>query len=51
MPKRGKRNEPAFVGHTAAVVAEVKGIPVDELAARTTENFLRLFNRMPAPAS
>ena len=51
IPKRGKRNEPAFVAHTAATIAEVKGIPVEELAARTTENFLRLFNRMPAPES
>ena len=51
VPKRGKTNEPAFVAHTAAKVAELKGIPVEELAARTTENFLRLFNRMPAPVS
>jgi TatD DNase family protein len=48
VPKRGKRNEPAFVVHTAAVVAEVKGIGPDELAARTTANVLRLFGRLPA---
>ena len=50
IPKRGKRNEPAFVAHTAAAVAEVKGVTLEELAARTTRNFLTLFSRMPAPA-
>ncbi|HEV7372571.1 TatD family hydrolase [Arenibaculum sp.] len=50
VPKRGKRNEPAFVAHTAAVVAEVKGVTPAELARRSTENALRLFSRMPAPA-
>lgn len=45
MPHRGKRNEPAFVARTAAVVAEVKGIGVEELGRRTTENFFRLFDR------
>jgi TatD DNase family protein len=49
VPKRGKRNEPAFVVHTAAVVAELKGVPPEELAQRSTENFLRLFDRVPAP--
>jgi len=49
IPKRGKRNEPAFVVHTAAAIAEVKGVSPEELADRTTENFLRLFNRMPTP--
>jgi TatD DNase family protein len=43
VPHRGKRNEPAYVAHTAAVVAELKGVPREELAARTTENFFRLF--------
>lgn len=49
VPKRGKRNEPAFVAHTAAVVAEVKGIDPAELAERSTRNFLTLFDRVPAP--
>ena len=39
VPKRGKTNEPAFVAHTAAKVAELKGISVAELEAATTENF------------
>ncbi|MDP9195236.1 MAG: TatD family hydrolase [Pseudomonadota bacterium] len=50
-PHRGKNNEPAFVVHTAAVLAGLKGIPVEELARKTTENALRLFDRMSAPAS
>ncbi|WP_207478633.1 TatD family hydrolase [Arenibaculum pallidiluteum] len=49
VPKRGKRNEPSFVAHTAAVLAEVKGVAPAELARVTTENFLRLFDRMPRP--
>jgi len=43
VPRRGKRNEPAFTAHTAACVAEVKGLPPQVLAERTTENFFRLF--------
>ena len=49
VPKRGKRNEPAFVVHTAAVLAEAKGVAPDMLARATTENVLRLFDRMPRP--
>jgi len=43
VPKRGKTNEPAFVFHTAAKVAELKGVSVAELETATTENFFRLF--------
>ena len=43
VPKRGKTNEPAYVAHTAAKVAELKGVSVAELEATTTENFFRLF--------
>lgn len=43
VPKRGKTNEPAFVAHTAAKVAELKGVSVGELEAATTENFFKLF--------
>lgn len=45
VPKRGKTNEPAFVRHTAAQVAELKQVDPDRLAETTTENFFRLFSR------
>jgi TatD DNase family protein len=52
MPLRGKKNEPAFIVHTAALVAELKGLPVAELARITSENFFRLFDKAkPAPAA
>lgn len=47
MPHRGKTNEPAFTVHTAAVLAEVKGWTPEETARRTTENFGRLFRKVP----
>jgi len=49
IPHRGRRNEPAYVVHTAATVAELKGIPEAELAERTTENFFRLFSKARRP--
>jgi len=45
VPKRGKTNEPAFVAHTAAKVAELKGVAIAELEAATTANFFRLFTK------
>jgi TatD DNase family protein len=45
VPNRGKRNEPAFVVHTAAQLAELKGMGSADLARQTTENFYRLFSR------
>ena len=45
VPNRGKTCEPAFVADTAAFVAELRGEPVTELAATTTANFFRLFNK------
>ena len=45
IPKRGKTNEPAFVAHTAAKVAELKGVGLAELEAVTTDNFFRLFTK------
>ncbi len=48
VPKRGKRNEPAFVVHTAEKLAEIKEVTADELAQATTENFHRLFAKAAA---
>ena len=43
VPLRGKLNEPANVRHTAPYVADLKGMPLGELAQQTTNNFLELF--------
>lgn len=43
IPYRGKPNEPAYVAETAAFIANLRGITVEELAKHTTENFFRLF--------
>jgi TatD DNase family protein len=50
VPNRGKRNEPAFVVHTAAQVAQLKNISADELALATSDNFFRLFKKAKRPA-
>jgi TatD DNase family protein len=49
-PYRGKRNEPAYVVETAKVLAQVCGNPQEEIARQTTENFFRLFSKVPRPA-
>lgn len=52
-PKRGKRNEPALVARIASECARLRGLDEEEFAARTTENFNRLFakGRLPAPTA
>ncbi|MFY9288867.1 MAG: TatD family hydrolase, partial [Alphaproteobacteria bacterium] len=47
-PYRGKICEPAYVVNTAKVLAEIKGVTPEEIEKRTTENFFRLFNKVPA---
>jgi TatD DNase family protein len=42
IPFRGKRNEPAYVQHTAARISELRGVPLEEIAALTTANWKRL---------
>ena len=50
VPHRGKTNEPAFVVHTANMLAELKGVTPEELARVTTDNFFRLFSKVQRPA-
>jgi TatD DNase family protein len=46
---RGKRNEPAYVAETAKVLADVRGLSIHDLARLTTDNFFRLFPKVPQP--
>src|SRR5438874_12186899 len=50
VPYRGRRNEPAYVAATAAAVAALKGVEPEVLAAATTDNFFRLFQKAARPA-
>ncbi|MDI6742676.1 MAG: TatD family hydrolase [Smithella sp.] len=44
IPHRGKRNEPSFVVHTAKKIAEIRNIPLEEVARVTSMNAVNLFN-------
>lgn len=46
-PLRGKTNEPANVVHTAAAIAELRGLAPAALAEATTANFFALFRKVP----
>lgn len=49
VPHRGRTNEPSYVVHTASFLAELRGHGVEEVAARTSDNFYRLFTRATRP--
>jgi TatD DNase family protein len=53
IPYRGKENQPAYVRHVGEFIARLRGVPTEELARQTTDNFFRLFRaarsgRIPA---
>jgi len=48
VPHRGQKCEPAFVADTAAFVAELRSVPVEQLGEATTANFFRLFHKAQA---
>ena len=49
VPFRGKTNEPAYVKHVAEHIAELRGVSFDTIAQVTTDNFFRLFAKIPRP--
>lgn len=44
---RGKRNEPSYVVETAKVLADARGVSLEEISRQTTKNFFRLFGKVP----
>jgi len=50
VPYRGKSNEPSFVRKTLEVLAAARGTDVDHMARVTSDNFFRLFSKVPRPA-
>jgi TatD DNase family protein len=50
-PMRGRRNEPAYVPHVLAKLAEIRGWSLSEAEARTEAAFFDLFDTIPRPVS
>jgi TatD DNase family protein len=48
---RGKRNEPSYVVEVAKVLAETRGVSLEEISRQTSENFFQLFSKVPAPTA
>jgi TatD DNase family protein len=46
---RGKRNEPSYVVEVAKVLADARGVSLEEISRQTTQNFFRLFSKVPSP--
>ena len=44
IPHRGKRNEPAFVKHVAEMIAQIKNVPLADVAKQTTKNAISFFD-------
>ena len=49
VPHRGRRNEPAFLPHVLAKLAEIRGWTLEEAEARTEDAFFAVFDRIPRP--
>ena len=49
VPHRGRRNEPAYVGHVLQALSDIRGWTPEEAEARTTDAFFNLFDRIPRP--
>jgi TatD DNase family protein len=47
LPYRGKRNEPSYVVEVAKVLADVRGVSFEDISRQSTENFFKLFGKVP----